>query len=71
MRKIEKRLQEIGMSTYKFAQLIGESQQTTRNIVKKKQFGKEYVLFVKMCNALGCMGRELLTDEEIEELNNL
>ena len=71
MRKIEERLKEINMSVYKFAQLIGESQQTTRNIVKKKQFGKEHILLEKMCIVLDCDVRELLTDEEIKELNNL
>jgi DNA-binding Xre family transcriptional regulator len=71
MRKIEKVLQEKKMSTYRLAQLIGASPQTTRNIVQKKQFGKEYVLLNKICKALDCEPKDLLNKEELTQLKNL
>ena len=71
MREIEALLLKRGMSTYRFAQLIGVSPQTARNIVQKKQFGKEYVLFKKTCKELGCDPKHLLTKEELTQLKNL
>ena len=71
MRKIEELLSSINMSTYRLAQLIGVSPQTARNIVQKKQFGKEYVLLNKICKALDCTPEDLLTKEELTELKNL
>lgn len=71
MRKIEQILLEINMSTYRLAQLIEVSPQTARNIVQKKQFGKEYLLLQKICVALDCDVTELLTDEELTELKKL
>jgi len=71
MRKIEELLSKKCMSTYRFAKLIGVSQQTGRNIVQKKQFGKEYVLFQKICKELNCNPKDLLTKDELTELKNL
>lgn len=71
MRKIKQRLEKLGMTTYRLAQLIGESDQRTQYIVKTKEFGKDHILLCKIAKALDCSIEDLLTDEENEQLKNL
>lgn len=60
VRMIEKKLREKNMSMYELARKIGESDQRTQYIVKKKDFTKDYRLLLKIAEALGCKVDDLL-----------
>jgi transcriptional regulator with XRE-family HTH domain len=68
---IEKRLKELNKSMYELAKDIGESDQRTQYIVKKKNFAKDYILLKRIANALDCDIEDLLDDDEKQELNKL
>lgn len=51
---IEKKLKEKGMTVYRLAQLIGESDQRTRYIVKTKDFKTDYLIMKRIAKALDC-----------------
>lgn len=53
-----------GISIYQLAKSIGESDQTTRYIVKTKNFTRDYLLLKKISEALNCTIEDLLEDED-------
>tara|TARA_R110002167_G_scaffold284737_2_gene489844 strand:- start:982 stop:1173 length:192 start_codon:yes stop_codon:yes gene_type:complete len=63
MKMIEKKLKEQKITMYQLARLIGESDQTTRYIVKTKNFTRDYLLLKKISEALNCTIEDLLEDE--------
>lgn len=63
MRMIEKRLKEKNITMYRLAQLIGESNERTRYIVKHKNFTSDYRMLQLIAKVLDCDIENLLEDE--------
>ena len=61
---IEKKLKEQGKSMYELARDIGESDQRTQYIVKKKDFTRDYLLLKKIAKSLNCKIEDLLDDKD-------
>lgn len=68
---IKKRLEEIGKSMYELARDIGESDQRTQYIVKKKEFAKDFLLLKRISASLGCDIEDLLTEDEKNQLKDI
>lgn len=68
---IEQKLKELGKSMYELAKDIGESDQRTQYIVKKKDFTKDYLLLKKIAKALNCDINDLLNESEKEILKDI
>lgn len=69
---IEKRLKKLGVSMYQLAKAIGESDQRTQYIVKKKKnFIKDYLLLKRISKALDCSIEDLLTESEKTTLKEI
>lgn len=64
MRMIEKKLKEKKLTMYRLAQMIGESNERTRYIVKHKDFTSDYRMLQRIAKALDCTIEDLLEDGE-------
>ena len=56
---------------YQLAKAIGESDQRTQYIVKKKDFIKDYLLLKRIAKALDCTIEDLLTESEKTTLKEI